>query len=122
MKHKIVNIVLICIFVILLGIVAYKFMLGETDRRWFSEKSPNGRFTVSAKYESSSLFPPPTNVLVSLHDSNVPAIVCQYHIEINGTEPLGEEDYDIEWNEDHVRIKTEGNNGKKNVVRIYWEE
>lgn len=109
-------------FLILLVIIQWcRIKKSEVNGRWFGSSSPDGEYFVTANYESFALYPPPTNVDIQLFDKT--GIMGGYYVSVNAAEKaLGKEDYNVEWYDDYVKIKTRDNCGKENIVRIYWLE
>ena len=125
MKLKHVNLILICMFFIIMSIHIFRFVIGYveyervSDNRWFESHSLDNDYSIFA-VPDGVLYPPSTKIYLGVHDIR-DRYFWNFYMPTDYLF-LKSEHYDVEWHEDenYVKLSIKENDKRTNIVRVFW--
>ena len=119
-KYKIIIIIetIILLIILLISLPINKHI---SLSMWFGQSSPDEKYTLVADIPDKYQYSETTIVYLTIYDENSNFDTRKFFVR-NNYEILNENNYELEWYDDYVKLTIINYGGFKCIYRIYWED
>ena len=119
-KYKIIIIIetIILLIILLISLPINKHI---SLSMWFGQSSPDEKYTLVADIPDKYQYSETTIVYLTIYDENSNFDTRKFFVR-NNYEILNENNYELEWYDDYVKLTIINYDGFKCIYRIYWED
>ena len=119
-KYKIIIIIetIILLIILLISLTINKHI---SLSMWFRQSSSDEKYTLVADIPDKYQYSETTIVYLTIYDENSNFDTRKFFVR-NNYEILNENNYELEWYDDYVKLTIINYDGFKCIYRIYWED
>ena len=119
-KYKIIIIIetIILLIILLISLPINKHI---SLSMWFGQSSSDEKYTLVADIPDKYQYSETTIVYLTIYDENSNFDTRKFFVR-NNYEILNENNYELEWYDDYVKLTIINYGGFKCIYRIYWED